>query len=1045
VYPNPADRRVVVFSDSRQDAAKVNAEIDYAHYRDMVRQLVVEYLGHARDTSQKIEIVEAYFRDPINNAGLAPQVREALLQSEAARALRAAADALATLEEAQRAEQLVAREKVGAVALANVRDHLFDRLLSVGRNPAGPTAELEEDWASLFDWRSSPPSPRIRGDSRIADVRDRLAIEIARSLFAGGGRDVESLGLGIVDALPDSATPLSGLSPAQETELIRGVLRVLGLSNFFEGMREGRDPDGNPPRVLLRWLTAVEKRWGLGDGEAVAWAKAQLPQAGQTCQRWTVQLNALEVHQPGAPLWDCPKCHWRHAHATAGVCVHCRSDLPGDPTGLFAEGDDYYTWLARRGTPISRLHTEELTGQTEREVSAARQARFQGIFLEDEPALPSGVDLLSVTTTMEAGVDIGSLLAVVMANMPPRRLNYQQRVGRAGRRDDPLSVVVTVARERSHDDYYFRNAREMTAVPPPPPYLSVNQREIIDRVVLLESLRRGFASLEGTANFDGGSNVHGHFGAAADWPGHRHAVLSAVEDARPELLTLCQCLVEGTAFAANADDLLLSPKQIDQRVFEVAGVESGHPDLSQRLAESGLLPMFGFPTQARNLYTREPWQSRPWPPRGSVDRDMRIAVSEFAPGNQIVVDKAIYTSIGCVDYYPAPGGRPKAVAQPLERMTNIGLCDACGCVDEEPGSACGNCGAETEYRRIVLAFPAGFRSEWRRERQIYDGSIERLSRASVPRLAINARGMQHHVTEGFAVTGGSTRIFTVNDNHGQCFTFRGGRGARHVGMFEVGSAPSWMVDSEGEPVQVALGAAMVSDVLIAHAQVPSPSGWSHWVVSPLGLHPLVATARRAAWTSLAFAFRAAAARMLDVEVQELDTGLRLVGSAGSGLQPQIFLADTIENGAGYVSFLAQPGNFSRLVQAVEDLTDGWENPAHHSCDTSCYRCLRDPGNSPYHPLLDWRLAADTLDIVRYGAPRTDRWAATRRLAIEAAVRAFPGWNCGDAGAKNPLITTHRRPLKILHPLADQTIGGGGEVSGDVFNLNRRPGAVYLAV
>jgi hypothetical protein len=185
--------------------------------------------------------------------------------------------------------------------------------------------------------------------------------------------------------------------------------------------------------------------------------------------------------------------------------------------------------------------------------------------------------------------------------------------------------------------------------------------------------------------------------------------------------------------------------------------------------------------------------------------------------------------------------------------------------------------------------------------------------------------------------------------------------------------------------------------------------------------------------------------MLDVEVQELDTGLRLVGSAGSGLQPQIFLADTIENGAGYVSFLAQPGNFSRLVQAVEDLTDGWENPAHHSCDTSCYRCLRDPGNSPYHPLLDWRLAADTLDIVRYGAPRTDRWAATRRLAIEAAVRAFPGWNCGDAGAKNPLITTHRRPLKILHPLADQTIGGGGEVSGDVFNLNRRPGAVYLAV
>ena len=96
---------------------------------------------------------------------------------------------------------------------------------------------------------------------------------------------------------------------------------------------------------------------------------------------------------------------------------------------------------------VTRLHTEELTGQTERADAAARQARFQGIFLggEEEPPLPSGIDVLSVTTTMEAGVDIGSLLAVLMANVPPRRFNYQQRVGRAGRRGDPLSVALTVA------------------------------------------------------------------------------------------------------------------------------------------------------------------------------------------------------------------------------------------------------------------------------------------------------------------------------------------------------------------------------------------------------------------------------------------------------------------------------------------------------------------------------------------------------------------------------------------------------------------------
>src|SRR5439155_5923743 len=76
--------------------------------------------------------------------------------------------------------------------------------------------------------------------------------------------------------------------------------------------------------------------------------------------------------------------------------------------------------------------------------------------------------------------------------------------------------------------------------------------------------------------------------------------------------------------------------------------------LSERLANAGLLPMFGFPTRVRLLYTKWPWEGIPWPPEdGTIDRNLDIALSQFAPDSQTVKDKAVYTACGVVDLHPA--------------------------------------------------------------------------------------------------------------------------------------------------------------------------------------------------------------------------------------------------------------------------------------------------------------------------------------------------------------------------------------------------------
>ncbi|MEV6493699.1 helicase-related protein, partial [Actinoplanes sp. NPDC051633] len=425
------------------------------------------------------------------------------------------------------------------------------------------------------------------------------------------------------------------------------------------------------------------------------------------------QLNHLDLRmvpaEPGVPVFRCDSCRTVAAYSVRNVCSvnKCTGTLVPYAADPLTAADDHYRHLYTTMTPIP-LRAMEHTAQW----NAEEAARIQKQFLMGE------VNVLSCSTTFELGVDVGELEAVFLRNMPPTTANYIQRAGRAGRRTDSAALVATFAQRRAHDLNRYQDPVAMVSGKVRAPQVPLDNERIDRRHAHSIALAAYFRHAAETA----GARWHtaGDFFLADETTGDvpalalRDFLTPVPAEVRASLTqVLSPQLAEALGVADDSwVDVLMDLAQKVHRELR-QDVESfkerikaatedekwnlvaqcgraintitGRPLLGF-LANRNILPKYGFPVDTVEL--RTVYAENQVGQRLELDRDLSVAIYEYAPGAEIVAGGFVWTSGGV---YRLPQhdlvGRHFRVCE---------ICEHFWEGKSDPGTVCPSCSHESQ-------------------------------------------------------------------------------------------------------------------------------------------------------------------------------------------------------------------------------------------------------------------------------------------------------------------------------------------------------------
>ena len=1069
---NAKSSKLIGFSDSRQDAAKQALGIEVEHYRDMVRMLFIQSVTEADEGVQNlVRFINEEKRTHPNNRR---EVKRLAMQRFSNENIDAIVDAV--YDDPDELRNYIS-DTISLTSLIghgnNMDGILLKKLVGLGINPAGPEFKYQQfcvsdsserqHWSRAFDYATCC----MRADLQFKDTDDAalnyntIKNGLSSAVFENSfgkymGVSTIDAGLGYI-----CCSHTQNVMDSAEYRRLEDILSPLGINTFdfidaFIRVLGDNHRFVDPDSTLEQWTSFSEFSSTVRKPIERFMEKHQFDE-GRKAALMSGLYNFLFQHVSGvgtildfnslsfrtlsseSTYYICPQCGRVHPNKGFGICTNsfCLTDLSDDPEFVGKVGDlqqDHFISFDILQEPREprRLHTEELTGQTDN--IQERLLNFKDIVLLDgvenrfRPGFEASkpIDMVNVTTTMEVGVDIGSLEAIFQGNMPPTRYNYQQRVGRGGRRGQAFSVAVTFCRGRSHDVYYYQKATDrIVGGMPAPPELSLAPFQEMDaqgnvsyhmklaimkRVIVKDLLNQAYSDLP--YDYDLKDNC-GEFGRVGQWTGRTRAILAqwiagdgekVIDDTvdfyfsqfnRPGV-DITQDIAKVKAWIRN--DLVSS---IDRSLVREHDLSKG---LAQCLSELGYLPMYGMPSDVREFYhgTGKKYGQNVV---NSIDRSTELAITEFAPGSEKTKDKGVYRveALTLPMDFREEDGKDKLKffykdddpdedknalkdryiitydhdMSPQNHEGNI--------VDIVPVPAGSASALETSRglgrNQRLIVIPRAYRSN-----KVFNNNgtpVENSDRSSsFSQCQIwakddvtngNVKDVRNVRLSAYGLgLNNDAEVWHVNSNNNRFFR---GRFAR---LYPDGSGDSSLspnftfYDREKEILHPVSEKSSDSFEIALGSRKPTEmiclalKDCRDELCLDVRDEPKCNVAAvRAAFYSAAFLLQRALADKLDVQPEEIEISEK---KSTRSPYPVIYLSDALPNGAGIVSHLAQEGRLEQIIEEIVSFkTDFMKSllaeDHRKSCRTACQNCLLSYGNRGYHHVLDWRMGVGILRLM----------------------------------------------------------------------------------